>query len=332
MNVNRQWRLAARPSGMVRDSDFSLVEAPVPTPAEGEVLVRTLAVSCDPAQRGWMDDRPSYVPPVQLGEVMRAYGIGRVVAARAPGYAEGDLVLGPLGWQEYAVCTAGVTKLPPGLPPLLFLGVLGTTGITAYFGLLEIGRPVAGETVVVSAAAGATGSVAGQIARLKGCRTIGIAGGPEKCAWVVEQARFDAAIDYQREDVGRRLRELCPGGLDVYFDNVGGEILDAALANLARHARVVLCGGISGYNDAGGMRGPRNYLNLLVTRSRMEGFIILDYVARFPAAVAELAAWVAAGELRHEEDVVDGLEHAPAALRRLFEGRNRGKQIVRVAE
>ncbi|HEY3358021.1 MAG TPA: NADP-dependent oxidoreductase [Polyangia bacterium] len=331
---NRQWRLQVRPSGMVKDSDFVFGEASIPEPGDNELLVRTLYLSCDPAQRGWLDDRPSYVPPVPLGEVMRAMGVGRVVASRHAAFQPGDLVLAPLGWQDYAVCAAegpnAARALPPGAPPLLFLGVLGVTGLTAYFGLLDVGQPRPGETVVVSAAAGATGSVAGQIARLKGCRVIGIAGGPDKCRWVTETARFDAAIDYKSEDVEQRLGELCPRGLHVYFDNVGGAILDAALAHLARRARVVLCGGISAYNAA--RRGPRNYLNLLVTRSRMEGFIVFDYAGRFPDALQELSAWVQAGEIRHEEDVQIGLEHAPATLRRLFEGLNRGKQILQVAD
>jgi hypothetical protein len=257
-----------------------------------------------------------------------------VVASRHPAYAEGQLVQGLLGWQDYALLDGGSARLsvvPEGVPIPLAMSVLGVPGLTAYFGLLEIGRPRAGETVVVSAAAGATGSVAGQIARLKGCRVVGIAGGPEKCRWLVDEARFDAAIDYRREDVAARLGELCPRGIDVYFDNVGGEILDAALARLAFHGRVVVCGAIADYNRSELAPGPRHYLNLLLQRGRMEGFIILDYADRFEGAVAELSRWVEGGEIKVQVDIQEGLEHAPRTLRRLFTGANRGKQLLRIA-
>jgi len=332
--INRQWRLAARPQGMVGDEHFRWMEEPAPeVTADGQVLVRTLYLSCDPTQRGWMA-RDTYLPAVRIGEVMRSFGVGRVVESRHPNYLEGELVQGLLGWQDYALLdgdSARLSVVPEGVPIPIAMSALGITGLTAYFGLLEIGRPEAGETVVVSGAAGATGSVVGQIARLKGCRVVGIAGGPEKCRWLVDEARFDAAIDYRREDVAARLGELCPGGIDVYFDNVGGEILDAALARLAFKGRVVLCGAIADYNRSELGPGPRHYLNLLLQRGRMEGFIILDYLDRAGEAIAELGPWVASGEIRVEVDIQEGLENAPRTLRRLFTGANRGKQLLKVS-
>jgi NADPH-dependent curcumin reductase CurA len=334
--ANRQWLLRARPVGRVKTSDFEWRESPVPEPKDGEALVRVLYLSFDPAMRGWMEDRPSYVPPVQIGEVMRAGAVAQVVASKAPDFAVGDLVQGTFGWQDYALVRPGgllpAAPLPKGLPPTWALGVCGITGLTAYFGLLDLGKPEPGQTVVVSGAAGATGSVAAQIARIQGCRAIGIAGGPDKCRWLVEQARLDAAIDYKSEDVAKRLRELCPKGIDVFFDNVGGEILDAALASLAQRARVVLCGGISAYNETAPPPGPRNLMNLVITRSRMEGFIVLDYLPRFAEGATRLAQWVASGQLAHAEDVQHGLENAPETFLRLFDGRNLGKQLLKLAD
>jgi NADPH-dependent curcumin reductase CurA len=334
VDLNRQWLLERRPSGRVEPSCFRLAEGPVPHPtADGDVVVRTMMLSCDPTQRGWMA-RDTYLPAVKIGEVMRAGGAGRVIESRSPDFAPGDLVTGMLGWQDYALLKAGMgrlTKLPPGVPLELAMGVLGVTGMTAYFGLLEVGRPKAGETVVVSGAAGATGSVAAQIARIQGCRAIGIAGGKDKCAWLSSEAKLDAVIDYKSEDVGARLRELCPNGVDVYFDNVGGAILDAALANLAMRGRVVLCGAIATYDDAELRPGPSHYINLLLKRGRMEGFIVMDYLARAMEAVMPLLSWVREGRIVHRTDVVEGLENAPAALARLFTGDNLGKQLVRVA-
>ena len=334
--TNRQWLLRKRPAGMVKESDFELRESPAPTPKDGEALVRVLYVSFDPAMRGWMEDRPSYIPPVGLGDVMRAGAVGQIVESKSPDYKPGDLVQGMFGWQEWALAARGglgtATVLPKGTPLTWPLGVCGITGLTAYFGLLDLGKPKAGDTVVVSGAAGATGSVAGQIAKIEGCRTVGIAGGAEKCRWLVEKARFDAAIDYKREDVAVRLRELCPKGIDVYFDNVGGASLDAALACLAQRARVVLCGGISGYNEATPPPGPRNLLNLVVTRSRMEGFIVIDYLPRFAEATAKLVQWVTQGKIAHAEDVQHGIENAPKTFLRLFEGRNLGKQLLKLAD
>jgi hypothetical protein len=334
--TNKQWVLAKRPHGMISEANWKLQEVPVPALADGEALVETLYLSCDPTQRGWMEDRPSYMPPVQIGEVMRAGSVGRVLESRTPLLAAGDIVEGMAGWQQYAVVKPGGLfgsgKVPAGLDPKLLMGVLGVTGRTAYFGLLDLGQPKPGETVVVSGAAGATGSIAGQIARLKGCKVIGIAGGPDKCAWLTKEAHFDAAIDYKRENVGARLAQLAPQGVDVYFDNVGGDILDAVLAQIRMKARVVLCGGISAYNEVEPPPGPRNLMNLVIQRARMEGFIVIDYAARFGAAREELKRWVDAGELVHQEDIVTGIERAPEALLRLFTGKNLGKQLIQVGK
>jgi NADPH-dependent curcumin reductase CurA len=334
--TNKQWVLAKRPHGMISEANWKLQEVPVPALADGEALVETLYLSCDPTQRGWMEDRPSYMPPVQIGEVMRAGSVGRVLESRTPLLAAGDIVEGMAGWQQYAVVKPGGLfgsgKVPAGLDPKLLMGVLGVTGLTAYFGLLDLGQPKPGETVVVSGAAGATGSIAGQIARLKGCKVIGIAGGPDKCAWLTKEAHFDAAIDYKRENVGARLAQLAPQGVDVFFDNVGGDILDAVLAQIRMKARVVLCGGISAYNEVEPPPGPRNLMNLVIQRARMEGFIVIDYAARFGAAREELKRWVDAGELVHQEDIVTGIERAPEALLRLFTGKNLGKQLIQVGK
>ncbi|HBZ72297.1 MAG TPA: NADP-dependent oxidoreductase [Deltaproteobacteria bacterium] len=335
-SINRQWVLASRPSGLVKESNFAWKEVLLPKLEEGQFLVRNLYLSFDPAMRGWMEDRPSYIPPVAVGEVMRAGSVGQVVESKSPAFRPGDFVQGTFGWQDYAVSDGRgllpVSKLPPGVPLTWPLGVLGITALTAYFGLLDLGKPKAGETVVVSGAAGATGSVAAQIAKLKGCRVIGIAGGRDKCAWLRDEAGLDAAIDYKAEDVGSRLRDLCPRSVEIYFDNVGGEILDAVLAQIATRARIVLCGGISGYNASEPPPGPRNYMNLVIQRARMEGFIVLDYAARFGEAVRELAAWVTSGKIKHQEDVQVGLENAPRTLLRLFEGKNLGKQLLKVSE
>jgi NADPH-dependent curcumin reductase CurA len=334
--VNRQWRLAERPSGLVEERNFRWTEEPAPQPgADGEILVRNLVLSLDPTQRGWMA-RDTYLPAVRIGDVMRSGAAGRVVESRSPDYAVGDLVIGTFGWQDYALVKTGgavpVTKVPPGVPLELAMSTLGLTGLTAYFGVLDVGHAKAGETFVVSGAAGATGSVAGQIARIKGCRVVGIAGGRDKCDWLLREARFDAAIDYKSEDVGARLRELCPKGIDVYFDNVGGDILDAALANLAMRGRVVICGAIATYGDTQLRPGPKNYLNLLIKRGRMEGFLVLDYLPRAPEGVMQLWQWVQAGEIKDRVDVMNGLENAPRALRRLFTGENVGKQLLRIAD
>lgn len=332
--MNRQWLLRKRPHGMVDEENFEYVETPVPEPADGQVLVRNRYLSFDPTQRGWMEDRESYLPPVAIGEPMRAGSVGQVVASRHPDFAEGDWVQGSGGWQDYFVTDGGgpipLRKVPEGVPPTMVLSVLGVTGLTAYWGMLDLGRPEPGQTVLVSGAAGATGSVAGQIARIKGCRVVGIAGGSEKCGWLTDTARFDAAIDYRSDDVRSAIAETCPDGVDVYFDNVGGEILEAALDNLAMRARVVLCGGISGYNATEPPPGPRNLLNLIVMRARMEGFIVLDYYDRAGEAVKDLLGWIEAGEIVYQEDLQHGFDEIPATLTRLFTGRNIGKQLLEI--
>jgi NADPH-dependent curcumin reductase CurA len=334
--TNRQWVLAERPKGAVEDRNFRWVQGAVPElEADGQILVRTLYLSVDPTQRGWIS-RDGYLPAVAIGDVVRSIGAGRVVKSRHPDFAPGDVVNGMLGWQDYARLPGSGPGAPhkvvPGVPLPMAMSALGTTGITAYFGLLDVGRPNAGETVVVSGAAGATGSAVGQIARIKGCRAIGIAGGKDKCEWLVKVARFDAAVDYKSENVAARLRELCPKGIDVYFDNVGGDLLDVALAQLAMRGRVVLCGAIATYNDSELRPGPKNYLNLLIKRGRMEGFIVLDYMKRAPEAAMQLFAWIQSGELVDRVDVKEGLENAPATLRRLFSGENQGKQLLKVAD
>lgn len=334
--TNRQWLLSKRPVGMVGPHNFELREAAVAGLEEGGVVVRNLMFSFDPTQRGWMEDRPSYMPPVAIGEVMRATGVGQVIESKRDEFAVGDLVQGMLGWQDYCVTSAAgplaLTKLPEGVTPELALSALGLTGLTAYFGLFDLGQPKAGETVLVSGAAGATGSVAAQIAKLEGCRVVGIAGGPEKCAWLMREAKLDAAIDYKSEDVRARIGQTCPDGVDVYFDNVGGEILEAALDHIGQRARVVLCGGISGYNDEKPRPGPSNLMNLVIRRGRMEGFIVIDYVARFGEAIPKLLAWVNEGKIAQAVDLQQGLENAPATLARLFEGKNLGKQLLEIAE
>ncbi len=333
VTLNHRFTLAARPVGLPKRSDWDYRAEPVGEPAEGQALVQVLYLSLDPAMRGWMNEGRSYIQPVELGQVMRAFGAGRVVASRAPGLAPGDCVTGTLGVQEYALADGKqLTKVDPSAVPLpVYVGALGMTGMTAYFGLREVGRPQPGQTVVVSGAAGAVGSIAGQIAKLDGCRAVGIAGGAEKCRFLVEELGFDAAIDYKTADLKAALREHCPSGIDVYFDNVGGAVLEACLARLARHARIVLCGAISQYNATGEVKGPSNYMALLVTRSRMEGFVVFDYADRYAEAARELAGWIRSGRLKSKEDVVRGLETFPDALLKLFRGENTGKLVLEVA-
>lgn len=330
--VNRQFRLAARPVGLPRASDWSLVEEPVREPGEGEFLIRIEYISLDPAMRGWMNEGKSYVPPVAIGEVMRAGGAGEVVASNHPGFPVGSKVSGLFGVQQYAMSNGkGVQRVDTALAPLpTYLGVLGMTGMTAYFGLLDVGAAKTGDTVVVSGAAGAVGMVVGQVAKILGCRVVGIAGGAEKCRWLVDELGFDAAIDYKYADLRKALREHCPQGIDVYFDNVGGEILDLALAQLAMHARVVICGAISQYNATDGVKGPANYLSLLVNRARMQGMVVFDYAARYGEAAREMGAWLADGRLKSREDIVEGFDTFPDALLRLFRGENTGKLLLKV--
>ncbi len=329
---NRQWLLAARPQGMIKESDFRWNEAAVPALKDGQILLRNRAFSFDPTQRGWMS-MDTYIPAIPLGHVMLAMAVGEVVESKRPDYAKGDLVQGLFGWEDYTLTDGrglfGMQKLPPGTDPLLALSLLGVTGLTAYFGTLAVGQVKEGDTFVVSGAAGATGSVAGMIAKIKGCRVIGIAGGRAKCEWLTAQAGFDAAIDYKHEDVGEALKRHCPKGIDVYFDNVGGEILDLVLARLADGARVVLCGAISQYNQAGMLgTGPKNYFNLILHRSRMEGFLVFQFAQRYPEAIADLVKWFSAGQIKNQIDLAKGLEHAPKTIIRLFTGANFGKQLL----
>ena len=328
--TNRQVRLAARPVGLPRPTDWEFTSEPVPVPGPGEFLVEVAYLSIDPAMRGWMNAGASYIPPVEIGAVMRAGGTGRVAVSEHPGFAVGDYVYGTFGVQECAISDGrGVLKLDTSLaPPTTYLGALGMTGLTAYFALLDTGKAKEGDTVVISGAAGAVGSVAGQIAKIKGCRVIGIAGGAEKCRLVTEEFGFDAAIDYRLPHLRRTLRELAPGGVDVYFDNVGGEILDDVLTCLARGARVIICGAVSQYNETE-VRGPANYLMLLVARASMTGMLVFDYADRYPEAMAELAGWYRAGRLVSRETVVPGsVEDFPETLVKLFEGVNTGKLIL----
>ena len=332
--TNRQVRLAARPFGLPRRGDWEFTSDALPTPVTGEFVVEISHLSIDPAMRGWMSARPSYMPPVEIGAVMRAGAIGRIIASEHPGFAVGEHVYGTFGVQEYAVSDGrGVIKVDTSLADLpVYLGVLGMTGLTAYFALLDVGKPKEGDTVVVSGAAGAVGSVAGQIAKIKGCRVIGIAGGPEKCRVVTEEFGFDGAIDYRMPDLRRILHELAPRGVDVYFDNVGGEILDDVLTCIARGARIIICGAISQYNESE-VRGPANYMMLLVARASMTGMLVFDYADRYPEAMAALAGWYRAGRLAaHETIVRGGVEDFPETLLKLFEGANTGKLILALGE
>ena len=333
-NVNHQFRLAARPVGMPKRSDWTYAEEHIREPGEGEFLVKILYISLDPAMRGWMNESRSYIPPVGIGEVMRAGAVGRVMASKNPAFAPGDYVYGGFGVQEYAISNGkGITKVDSRVAPLpVFLGTLGMPGMTAYFGLLDTGQPKSGETVVVSGAAGAVGMVVGQIAKIKGCRVVGIAGGPEKCKYITKDLNFDAAIDYKSEDLKKALQNNCPKGVDVYFDNVGGEILDAVLTQLARGARIVICGAISQYNNTTPIKGPSNYLSLLVNRATMKGMLVLDYAERYGEAAREMAGWMKAGKLKSREDVVEGFETFPETLLKLFKGENSGKLVLKVAD
>jgi NADPH-dependent curcumin reductase CurA len=338
MTINRQFRLAARPVGMPKTTDWQLTEEPLAPLGEGEVRVKVLYLSLDPAMRGWMNEGKSYIRPVAIGEVMRAGGVGVVEASNSPHVAVGDHVTGTFGVQQYwtgpvDARAAAAMKIDPALAPLpAWLNVLGMPGMTAYFGLTDIGQPKAGDTVVVSAAAGAVGATVGQVAKQLGCRAVGIAGGPDKCRYVVEELGFDACIDYKAGAVPAGLKEHCPQGVDVYFDNVGGDILDAVLARINLKARIVICGAISQYNNTTPVRGPANYLSLLVNRARMEGMVVFDYAARYPEGVQRLGAWLQAGAIKSREHVVEGLEHFPDALTMLFEGKNFGKLVLQVAD
>ncbi len=333
--VNRQVRLKSRPPGIPQAEHFELAEAPRPEPAPGEILVRNEFLSVDPAMRGWVSAAANYSEPVGLGEVMRSIAAGKVVASRHAGFAEGDAVMGMLGWQDYAVSDGSAIwrkVKETDLPLSLSLGVLGLNGFTAYFGLLDLGEPRPGDTVVVSTAAGSVGSAVGQIAKLMGCRTVGIAGGEVKRKLCLDAFGYDAAIDYKAGDVGKALAEACPRGVDVYFDNTSGRISDAVLAQLALHARVVICGTASISSWDPWPTGPRVERHLLVKRARMSGLILFDFAHRYEEAAARLADWVRAGKLNYREEIVDGIERAPGAIAELYRGENLGKRLIRLHE
>ncbi len=336
--INKQFRLAARPVGLPKPSDWSVTTEPVREITDGEIAVESIYLSLDPAMRGWMNEGKSYIRPVAIGEVMRAGGIGKVIASKSSKFAVGDYVSGATGVQNYWVGaaddkTAAFYKVDPKLAPLpKYMNALGMPGMTAYFGLLDVGMPKAGETVVVSGAAGAVGQTVGQVAKQKGCRVVGIAGGKEKCDFVVNELGFDACIDYKTGSVKDGLKEHCPNGVDIYFDNVGGEILDTVLTRINMKARIIICGAISQYNNTTPVKGPANYLSLLVNRARMEGIVVFDNTARFPEAAAEMGAWMAQGKFHTREDIVQGLDTFPDALLMLFEGKNFGKLILQVGQ
>jgi NADPH-dependent curcumin reductase len=331
--INRQWVVAAPPDDAVSEASFRWTETPIPRPQEGEILLRNLWMSFDPTQV-FMIAQPHENGGVPIGAVMRALTVSRVIESHHPKLGPGDLVHGYAGWEDYTVTDGHgyfeTTRVPEGVPPNLAAGTFGVTGMVAYFGVVEIARPKPGETFVISAAAGGVGSIAVQIAKIHGARVIGITGGREKCDWVVRELGADAAIDHRAEDVAARLDALCPAGIDIYFDNTGGPILDEALARLRRHGRVIVCGATSRYGKSGPMPGPANYLQLCMMNGRMEGLLGRDYADRFPEATAAMRPWLDSGQLKSEEDVVVGLENAPRTLARLFAGGNVGKQLLKI--
>jgi len=331
--INRQWRLAARPVGRFKDSDFKWTTEAVPQLKDGELLVHNRYLSLDPTNRGWANEIDTYLPAVRLGDVMRGGAIGEVEESRNPNYKPGDFVSGLLGWQEYAITNGtGISKLPniPGVPMTAHLGLFGHIGLTAYYGLLDVGQPKAGETLVVSAAAGAVGSLVGQIGKIVGCRVVGIAGSDEKCRWLTEDLGFDATINYKKEKISEGLKRTCPKGIDVDFENVGGEILDAVLAQINLGARISLCGMISQYNATEPVPGPYNLVMLVVRRARIQGFLVSDYMDRAAEAMTALGRWLMEGKIKYRVDIVEGLEEAPRAVNKLFEGSSTGKLVVKI--
>lgn len=333
--LNYQWRLRARPQGRAKESDFEWAETSTPELADGQILVRILYLSLDPTNRVWMEPVDSYMPMLPLGAVMRGGTLGVVEASRHRGFADGDLVQGLGGWQTYyAGEAAGWTKLPriPGLPLTAFFGAMGHIGFTAYFGLMDIGQPKPGDTLVVSAAAGAVGSLAGQMGKIAGCRVVGIAGSDDKCAWITRELGFDAAINYKKESVREALARECPKGVDIDFENVGGGVMEAVLDRINIGARIVLCGLISQYNAEQPVPGPNNFALILTKRARVQGFIVTDFASRFGEATAQIVQWLQQGKLKYRVDLVEGLRQAPAALNRLFDGANTGKLVVKVSD
>ena len=331
--MNRQWRLARRPTGDIQDGDLELVTVPVPALEEGQVLVRNVYLSLDPTNLFLMSVMDQFMPLVQIGEVMRGGTVGVVEESRDPNVAVGARVVPWLGgWQDYAVVPGGIcNQIPPGFPMSAILSSMGLTGVTGYFGLLDIGQPKAGETLVVSAAAGAVGSIVGQIGKIKGCRVIGIAGSDEKCRWIVDDLGFDAAINYKKEDVGAALDKHCPNGIDINFENVGGEIMDAVMARMNNFGRMALCGMISQYNATGPMAGPKSFTTILMRRLTVRGFIVSDYMDRWGEAVAQIGLWVSEGKIKYKVHIEPGLEHAPQTVKRLFTGEHDGKLLVEIS-
>jgi NADPH-dependent curcumin reductase CurA len=332
--VNRQWRLKSRPTGLIKTDDFELVSEPTAEPGEGQFLIRNVYLSLDPAMRGWLIDRPSYVPPVQIGEIMRGLAVGVVEKSDHPKFAAGDRVQGMFGWQEYALSTGeGVTKLPESpLPFSAYLGLFGLAGLTSYTGLLEVGQPKAGETLLISGAAGSVGSLVGQIGKIKGLRVVGIAGTEEKCRWLREELAFDAAINYKEANYKKQLKVACPNGVDIYFENVGGEILETALYLMNTFGRVVVCGMISMYNATEPVPGPSNLALVISKRLKIQGFIATDFASKIKEMVSSFTQWYSSGQLKYRVDVVRGLEAAPAAINKLFDGSNNGKLMVQVSD
>ena len=330
--MNKQWRLKERPVGEPSAETWDYTESELPTISDGELLIKIKYISMDPAMRGWLNDAKSYIAPVKIGDVMRAGTVGEVIESKHENFAVGDYVAGHNGVQSYAVSDGtGLYKVDPNLAPLsYYLGVLGMPGMTGYFGLLKTGEPKAGETVVVSGAAGAVGGLVGQIAKIKGCRVVGIAGGSEKCKFLVDELGFDAAIDYKNENVKKALKETCPKGVDVYFDNVGGDILNDVLTQINLHARIVICGAISQYNTTTEVKGPSNYLSLLVNRARMEGIVVFDNIKEYPTAMREIAGWIESGDMTVKDHIVEGIETFPDTLMMLFKGENFGKLVLKV--
>ena len=332
--MNKQLILSKRPVGLPEADTWTLETQPIPEAGEGEILIETHYVSLDPAMRGWMNDARSYIPPVQLGEVMRAGNIGKVIQSNNPKFEVGDVVTGWGGVQQYVASDGkGFYKVDTNLAPMpTYIGTLGMPGMTAYFGILEVGKIKEGDTVLISGAAGAVGGIAGQIAKIKGCRVIGIAGGEKKCKHLIEDLGFDGAIDYKNENIYSGLKKHCPKGIDVYFDNVGGDILDAALARLRMHARVVICGAISQYNNTGAVNGPKNYLSLLVNRATMQGMVVMDYAAKYKDAAQEMGMWMMQGKLKSREDIYEGIENFHETFLRLFNGEKQGKLVLKIKD
>ncbi len=334
MKTNKQVLLRKRPFGLPGKDTWELVENNLPEPKEGEFLIQCEYISLDPAMRGWINDTKSYIEPVQINDVMRAGGVGKVIASKHPDFKEGDFVYGQTGVQQYVLSDGkGYHKINPNLAPLpVYTSTLGMTGMTAYFGILEVGELKEGDSVLVSGAAGAVGSVVGQIAKIKNCKVVGIAGGADKCKYLIDELGFDGAIDYKNDDIKGKLKEFFPKGIDVYFDNVGGEILDMALSRLAFHARIVICGAISQYNNTTPIKGPSNYLSLLVNRASMKGMVVFDFAKDYGKASKQMGQWMMEGKLKSKEDIYEGIENFYETFFKLFSGEKLGKLVLKVSE